>query len=563
MAGLQAARQSPVWLLDFDVGGRVYRFATEPVEVTAANGDTYAYDPGLTPPEMGMLRSFGAREVELTIHSLIDWAKIEAQGIALEDRRVIVRLHYSGEVLEQCHQLLDGNAEIVSHPGLGEPITLTVVEDIERGAIAIPGAQAVVSDETWPVRTPTFEPAESALGKTYPIPVGYPGDHPKPGASVDIAEPAYPAPWVEEDSADAADRLLVAPGRIDAAQVTAFHFEDGVLQVNDVSTARTADALGTSVTYVQQAIVSDETNEETYVGLRKASGYGGGIISPYTGEVLRGAGEVFRYFLDYFTDARLDHDRIKAHQVFFDRFKVDGVIGLNGSERVTDFVRRAVLDVVPGLLVDGPAGLYLAPLRWDAEKHHRVAHIDIDKGHASVVGSFAKWGEPIQNRFTIDYRPRWGNQYVSRRELTSIEKLTAGALTGGVRFPPLSLDAPWVASGESDTRVAGSSLLRSSQARFGMREADPLQLPSCWDDATANLFLYYLAMKHAWPKRIGRIESPTLSTLLPGDVITLTQSSNHLDEHVAMVLDRSVVPTTVRVDVVLLDGPTQANRLTS
>jgi hypothetical protein len=246
-----------------------------------------------------------------------------------------------------------------------------------------------------------------------------------------------------------------------------------------------------------------------------------------------------------------------AYQPFFDRFKIDAVIGRNGSEKVTDFLQRAILDIVPGFLVNGPDGLYLAPLRWDAEPHHRVAHIDIDKGHAAVIGSFAKWDEPVFNRFTIEYRPRWGDQYVSRRELTSIENVTAGALTGGVRFPPLSSSIPWYASGESDTRVAGSSLLRASQARFDIREHDPIQLASCWHDDTANLILWSLAQKHAWPKRIGRIEGPHLSSLMPGDTITLTQAANRLSDHVAIVLDRFVSVENVSLEVVVLDSPWQ------
>ncbi len=35
MPGLSATLRRPVWLLDYDVGGRVYRYASEAVEVTA------------------------------------------------------------------------------------------------------------------------------------------------------------------------------------------------------------------------------------------------------------------------------------------------------------------------------------------------------------------------------------------------------------------------------------------------------------------------------------------------------------------------------------------------
>ena len=37
MPGLVASRQALVQLLDYDVGGRVYRFATSPISITAAS----------------------------------------------------------------------------------------------------------------------------------------------------------------------------------------------------------------------------------------------------------------------------------------------------------------------------------------------------------------------------------------------------------------------------------------------------------------------------------------------------------------------------------------------
>lgn len=558
MPGLSASRQDPNWLVDYDVGGHVYRFATTPTTVTGRNGTTYRYEAGLAPLETGLVRTFGAREMELQIDSQIDWAKIEARGIALESRRVIVRLHYSGEILEQCDQVLDGWVEGVAYSVVGEPLMLTVVGDIERGASVLPGAQGVASDETWPVRG-GYTLASSAEGKTYPIPVGYPGDHPKPGGT-DVGEPAYPCLWIEVGTDD---RFLHAVGRIDAAQVVLWTDIAGAVQSYNDATAETTDSRGTLITYSETDVLTSDDKNEFFVGFRNASGFGGGILSPYTGGVLRGAGEVWRYFIDYFTDAKIDHARVLANQAFFDRFKIDAVIGMKGSEKVSDFLQRAVMDHLPAMMVDGPNGLYLAPMRWDAEKHHRVAHIDIDAGHASIVGTITKWDEPVYNRFTIEYRPRWGNLYVSRRELTAIELVTAASLTGGARFPPLSTSLPWIASAESDTRVAGSSLLRASQTRFGLLEHDVIQLASCWDDDTANLILWYKAAQYAWPKRIGRIEGPHLSTLMPGDIFTITSASHYLDEAIAMVIERPIGMAGVHVDFVLLDHPARTQRQTT
>lgn len=562
MSGLLASRSAPIWLLDFDVGGRVYRYATKRVSVTAANGQTYLYQPGLVPPSLGVTRTLGTRTVGLEVHSGEDWRKIEARGIGLEQRPCILRLYFDGDTLEQCDVYAEGISDNPATRGIGEPLTLDLVEDIGRTARHLPNEQAVCNDDTWPVAGGSIELGESAIGVAYPVPIGFPGDHPKPGASVDIAEPAYHAPWCEYDPANSADKFLIALGTIDAAQATLYEDVDDTVSSADISVSTTTDGRGVTVSYLGTGILNGTGARPFFVGFRDASGYGGGVKSPYTGDVLRGAGEVARFLLDYFTDLQVDAGRFAAHGDWLDRFKIDGVLGEAGPELVTSWMQKHILDVLPVMLVDGDRGLYLAPLRWDAQKHHRVAHIDIDAGHAAPIGTFERWRREVYNKFSVEYRPRWGKDYVSSRTLTSLEGSLGDALTAGVPWPPLTTTLPWMASAETDVRVAGSALLRSSQARFGIREWSA-KLPACWHDGTAALILQYRALRDAWPKRVGKIQGGHhLSTLSPGDVVTISYEAEQLDEAVALVVERTTNLVNVELDLVILDSP-WTPRLTS
>lgn len=563
MAGLSASRTAPVQLLDLNVGGRVFRVASKAVDVTTNRGDTLRYEPGLSPLELGVTRSFGGREIDIEIASRTDWPLIEARGIALEDRAATVRLWFEGDTLEQAQVYARGTADDVQIGRPGEPLVFTLRESVERRAVTLPGAQAACTEDTWPVRV-GYTLSEAAVGVSYPVIIGYPGDHPKLGAVTDIAEPAFHAPRVEfNDPGHVDERWLIALGTIEAAQIELMYLDDAtkILQTTTESVSTTEDALGVTVSYVQQSSLADE-DTKYWAGLRRTSGFGGGVTSPYTGNALNGFGEVALYLLDYFTALPVDRGRMQAFRDFFDRFKIDAVLGQSGPVRVTEWLEQ-VLRHIPGMLVDGRDGIYIAPLRWDATKQDRVAHIDVDQGGAQPVGAPAVWGEEVRNDFTIDYRPRYAEFYVSRRVLTSIENTRGGALTGGVTFPPGSSSLPWYASAEEDVRISGSSLLRASQARFGHRPLDTIEIDWCWHDDTAHLILYYLAQRMAWPKRSWRIQGGhSLEPLQPGDIVTLTSADYRLDEALAIVIERTTNLRTVAVDLVIIDSPRTA-RLTS
>jgi hypothetical protein len=568
MAGLSWDNREGVWLVDFDVHGRIFRWSTERATVTTNAGASLTYEAGLVSDlELGKLRSMTRKGTALQIESGEDWPLLEGRGARLEAQPVTVRLWYPGQTLEQARAYVVGRSEGVKHGEKARTLSMQVVEDSTARARDLPPTQAQATDETWPVNA-GFKLAGGAQGQTIPVVIGYPGDHPKAGASADIAEAAIRLPYIERQDPytnGTGDKYAVALGRIDAAQVQLYDYEGVTTQFaySSPSTSVVTDGLGQAVTTVSDSLLNMPEDGEVWAGLRNASGWGGGLKSPYTGGVLRGAGEVMRYVLEYFTDERVDRGRMRAFQDWFDRFKVDAVI--HERRNAVDWLTDNVLAFVPGVLVTGPDGVYVAPVRWDATELDAVAHLNADRHQVERTQDPKVWAEEVYNLFTLDYRPvRYGDRWASRRVLTATPGNMYGSGTGGAALPPFSSSLPWMATSEEDARIYGSALCRWSQAQsWGIREWTQ-QHPSCWDDHTAQQILSYKALKHGWQKRtISYRGGPELKTLEPMDVVTITDTPLRLSNAVALVVEPKVSTNTVDLDLLLLDHPFRVPRLTT
>lgn len=558
MPGLTWAQREPVWLLDLTIAGHVFRYATQPARVVTAAGATVLYAPGLAPLDIGSSRILGAYTVTIKIDGArADWAKLAARGIGFDNRAATVRLWFPGQALEAARVYASGVTSRARWGAFGDALTLTLTDDPSRGALTLPDGQAAATSETWPVRAGYVLP-EPVIGQPYPVVIGYPGDHPKPGAT-DIAEPAVKAVYVEREdpySAGTGERYVIAFGDIDAAKVQLYDYEliTGDFSAAQPATAESADALGRRVTHIEHALLNMPETGEIWVGFRNAASWGGGLLSPYSGEVLRGAGEVLRYFFDYFSDAQIDHGRMIAAGADLDRYKIDAAI--LEPANVVNWITDNILGWLQVIGVNGASGFYFAPLRWDATGLDAVAHLSADNRQIARDGEIRLWGEPIYNSFRVQYRPvRGGETYASNRTLSSIDGALIDAVTAGANLPPFATSLPWQATSERDSRIWGSALCRASQAQFGVREL-AITLNACWDDSTAALILQGLAARYAWPKReasyTGGIE---LASIEPGDVVTVTDSEVSLSAAPAIVIERETRTSGVTLSLVILDSP--------
>ena len=313
--GLAWKESGAVWLVDFNVHGRIFRYANRRVTVSTNAGDALVYESGLGEDlSLSALQIFGRNSTDLSIHTNEDWPRIVARGAQIERQPVTVRLWYPGQTLEQASSYLDGESDGVKIGDQGARLSLSVVDDADTKARQLPPAQAQANDETWPVNA-GFTLATGAIGLPIPVLIGYPGDHPKTGASVDIAQAAFRLPYVERQDPytdGTGDKYAVAFGRIDAAQIQLYDYE-GTLNPTPDATTEIADNLGQTITTIQNGLLNMPEDGEVWGGLRNASSWGGGLLSPYSGGVLRGAGEVIRYVLEYFTNHRVDRARMAAN----------------------------------------------------------------------------------------------------------------------------------------------------------------------------------------------------------------------------------------------------------
>ncbi len=576
MPGLSQDRREPIWLLDYDVGGHVFRFATQPVDVTDALGRSFRYDSGLVSDfSLGRVRTFGARSTLVEVSNSTDWALLDARGIDLEDRSATLRLHFSGDTLERSDIFARGLTEEVSFREQHEPMTFSIREDSTRDSLSLPQSSAKATTETWPASgRGGFVIDDSQTGIYYPIPIGYPGDHPKAGGT-DIAEPAFKVPMVEGSPIlGSADYFVVCAGACDAlnnnTNVALYNYgEDTWEYLETPVDLLQADKLGQQVSIVSVGNFGEDTTTGAtlqvpfYGGFRKASGFGGGVVSPYSGNVLRDGSEVIRFLLDYFAPSvQLDHSRTGLVDAWLARFKIDTV--LTNPTDLAQFVEESILPLLPVMGVDGPNGYYFAPTKWDATRTDAVAWLDVDQGHIALDGELRKWTEPIRNSISLEYRINvQKNEPMTFRTLTSVYGNLQDATKLGANIPPNGASLPWVATTEVDTRTAGSGLASWSQAQHDIRE-HVIRTSVVWDDTTAWLMLYYMMERWAYRKRMGRyIGGVELRSLEPGNIVVLNDDAMHLTDVVAMVMESTISIDEVALDLVLLEHPLRRTRATS
>ena len=131
--GYGEARASAHWLLDLEVGGRVYRFADSPIEVSTDNGDTLSYREGLQPIETSSKRDGAAQQTQaISLKSGVDWALLEARGHSIERSPCTLRRWHSGLTYERARVQLEGMALDVLAPLL-DSVRHQDREDLIRG----------------------------------------------------------------------------------------------------------------------------------------------------------------------------------------------------------------------------------------------------------------------------------------------------------------------------------------------------------------------------------------------------------------------------------------------
>jgi len=159
------------WLLDMQVGGRIYRYAQQPLTVADTTGAEWTYAPGLGEVQLSAAASYrlGEASTDIEITSPEPWARMAAAGIPLDGGQAVLRMWREGTLLERARVMLRGVVSQPSYGAPGEPLAFTLLRNQREQAAIIPHPRQIVDLTTW------TEPAAPAIGQAYPVVIGAPG----------------------------------------------------------------------------------------------------------------------------------------------------------------------------------------------------------------------------------------------------------------------------------------------------------------------------------------------------------------------------------------------------
>lgn len=526
------ARAAAHWLLELDVHGRVYRWAEAPVSVATVAGDTLRYaeglDADLTLPlvEEGTL----SRRVQLRVEDDTDWPLLESRGQSPHRAPAVLRWWREGQTLEDARVVIRGLALVSSVGVKGEGLSLTITRDPSiRPRYMLP-AGATARNPTWPVRG-TTSLAQVISGQYYPLVIGYPGDD---GSAV--PEPVVPALMVEYSPGIVNTGLLLGLGRLEiGASGARIHNATLGAESSYTTVQHTEDDLGRAVTlaYLPGGGALGTPRDAYYCGY--ASGWVGGIRSPFRAGVLRTATDVIRWAL-LRSGRQVDDARIASYAPILDRYRVDTYV--NRPLDYLEWLEAAVLSWLPVIVAESGDGIYVRPIQYDATAEDAVAHLIEGQG-VERVGQLQRLDDDPVNEVTVEFRKGRDNAYLGRITLTA----QAGALSG---------DDPLLTT--TDAEILPSARARRSQSYYGEVYRETVTLDHTWDRSTALLVAETVLARRAVPRRAVSYEGGSeLDSLMPGDVVIVTDAELYLSEAPAIVGEVTLAVDAAVVTLILLD----------
>jgi hypothetical protein len=515
------------WLLDWTLGGRVYRFATDAATVSDDDGTQHVYSSGLNIRSVSRLAS--AATIEIMGGPV--WADLVWAGIQLERGAMLLRYHRDGHTLEQSEVWLSGIGVGAEYGDAFEPLSIRLDGNPALLARKAPPESTIVSTATWPVYVGATQ-TEQSHGSYPPVVFGYPG--------LDTGSPAYRIYPTELISA-AADRSVVALGEIKANTIDVTCVNPSTQSADYTATMTVStldDKLGQLVSYVvPSGTWNGSTTTFTDDGELWAShttAAGGGIER--NGVVVRGLADVASYLLKTYSDIQIDNARWAMWADYHNVIKIDTAI--EEPINVWEYVQRALLPLTESVPRWSDKGLWLMPLRWDAALADSVGHLEVGR-NCERAGRLRN-RDPVSNRFTIRYR-RSVRGFRATREIAGEPGKMGHTLNVGLA---------------SDPRVLTSFVVARSVAEWGEVPHPALDTACLWSESSAQRVLQLKALRHAWPKRTLQLQGGSeLERYEPGDVVTVTDTALNITSVLAIVENKQQTTASAALNVTLLDGP--------
>jgi hypothetical protein len=250
---------------------------------------------------------------------------------------------------------------------------------------------------------------------------------------------------------------------------------------------------------------------------------GGGLIDEAIG-VLETAGD-FLALLLRLTEQQVDYGRTNAARESLRAFTVGTYI--DESITVADYIRDAVLDIVPVSIMTGPNGVYPHVWRWDATAADAVAHFDTTEDPDIEREGLVTYedGDKIANTVTLAYQ--WSPLFEGYTSVMTSR--------GDGRVPRLQYGA---GAGDPLDYYA-DPVLASSFARYGVKRAT-VETALVHDVMTATRVLAWRSRRWALPSRVVEYTCPQRwAWIEPGDFITVTDPELAWSERLCLVQSRA------------------------
>jgi len=519
----------PVWLLDLTFAGKVYHYATEPVQITkGSNSIQYmgGLEIDLSQPLSLFSESPQTLSIPVSVHFPDDFGALVAKGHDPNFAIGELSIHYPGRTWGERLKMLRGQMAQPQYGAKDEPIAFSIEQNpFEDAGILISDDQRVSAD-TWDNYDSNIE------GRYYPIVFGTPGVY-KGKAGADKRTPGSPALLVDNDGTK---YVLIAGHHVRASTVKIVNTTTGNRE--DCAVTNTTDGLGQPVAL---AVISSAYTADTDTHFTRWQGDGGGLENDRKDGDLTGGGELLIYMLRRST-LEWDRGRTYAAARYLDRFKFAGYI--DDAVAPFEWVKQNLLPLLPVSMIAAAEGI--APVVWRREATQDDAVINFTKGPDCVRSSPITFeaSDPV-NDLTLNFALRADdNSYKRSIRLTGNDndRTPYGSTPSGGNFSNI--------------------YSRSSFRRFGQR-AETISTEIVYDRGTAAQILQ-------WKSRAGSTLTRSVSYAIGrrytaigvGDVVTITDPDVSLSDELAIVRDVQYSRQTITIDLVLLDDPATDNRLT-
>ena len=486
---------NPVFVVEINHAGSVYRFAQRPLALSSDDGDL-PYLGGLdfggfrdTLPRAGVVADGGSASMGVTFRGLDIASEYTAlrflEGDSIELSMVLLRGAQVVTAYEDRWVLLSGT---IQRPQFGFPRR-------DPGFVAFTASSKPADDRTpiikshWRVNSATWSQhndssADGITGSVYPWVFGQPGDSIVPGS------PAYLI-----DNTGSPRRIMVSVGRVEAAQVVLWD-EDGNRD-NSAPITHEEDGLGTLCAWADPAGAPagfNLTGGKHYVGWTS-----GAASNPYGSGVLTKGSDLLRYLFDR-GGIKADHAAFIAMAPVLDQFQFAGHVN-DPLVTAWQFVRSQLLPLMPIALRVGPDGVYPVNLS-------PVGHLSSIQQISASAGQGFERVSPVQStRSLSDVSNTFGlDWYLNARD---------GRLT---KTSTLSVD-------ESVTDRVRVQATQRSVEMHGAREGEGMDASYVYETATTDKILRWQAYTRGFLNFSAQyVAAHHWGWLHVGDQVSLTDS---------------------------------------